>query len=40
MADHWLASFNDPALSALVDEAMRHNADLQAAAPLVEQADG
>jgi len=38
VADHWLASFNDPALSALVDKAMRHNADLQAAATLVEQA--
>ena len=38
VADPWLASFNDPALSALVDEALRYNADLQVAAARVEQA--
>ena len=37
---HWLASFNDPALSALVDEALNHNADLQGAALRVERAGG
>ena len=40
VADRWLASFNDPALSALVDEALRFNADLQGAAARVEQAAG
>ena len=40
VADRWLASFNDPALSALVDEALAFNADLQAAAARVEQAAG
>ena len=40
VADRWLASFNDPALSALVDEALKFNADLQAAAARVEQAGG
>ena len=39
-ADRWLASFNDPALSALVDEALVYNADLQVAAARVEQATG
>jgi len=39
-ADRWLATFNDPALSALVAEALRYNADLQAAAARVEQAAG
>lgn len=39
-ANRWLATFNDPALSALVAEAMRYNADLQAAAARVEQASG
>lgn len=39
-ADRWLASFDDPALSALVDEALAYNADLQAAAARVEQAAG
>jgi outer membrane protein, multidrug efflux system len=39
-ADRWLASFNDPALSALVDEALVYNADLQVAAARVEQAAG
>jgi len=38
--DDWLASFGDPALSALVDEALRYNADLQIAAARVEQAGG
>lgn len=36
----WLASFADPALSGLVDEALMHNADLQVAAARVEQAAG
>ena len=40
VADRWLASFDDPALSALVDEALAYNADLQAAAARVEQAAG
>jgi NodT family efflux transporter outer membrane factor (OMF) lipoprotein len=40
VADRWLASFNDPALSALVDEALNFNADLQSAAARVEQAGG
>ena len=34
----WLASFNDPTLTALVAEAIAYNADLRAAATLVEQA--
>ena len=40
VADQWLASFNDPALSALVTEALAYNADLQVAAARVEQAAG
>ncbi len=40
VADRWLATFNDPALSALVAEALLYNADLQAAAARVEQASG
>ena len=40
VADRWLASFNDPALSALVEEALAYNADLQVAAARVEQAAG
>ena len=40
VANHWLSSFNDPALSALVDEALAYNADLQVAAARVEQAAG
>jgi outer membrane protein, multidrug efflux system len=40
VADHWLATFDDPALSALVAEALLYNADLQAAAARVEQASG
>jgi len=38
VADQWLVSFNDPVLSALVDEAVAHNADLRIAAARVEQA--
>jgi NodT family efflux transporter outer membrane factor (OMF) lipoprotein len=38
--DAWLASFNDPVLSALVAEALAYNADLQVAAARVEQAAG
>ena len=38
--DRWLATFEDTALSALVDEALTHNADLQVAAARVEQATG
>jgi len=40
VADRWLATFNDPALSALVAEALTYNANLQAAAARVEQAAG
>jgi multidrug efflux system outer membrane protein len=40
VADRWLATFDDPALSALVAEALLYNADLQAAAARVEQATG
>ncbi len=40
VAERWLASFNDPALSALVDEALQYNADLQASAARVERAAG
>jgi len=40
VADGWLASFDDPALSALVAEALAYNADLQVAAARVEQAAG
>src|SRR4051812_19591058 len=40
VADQWLVSFNDPVLSALVDEAVAHNADLRIAAARVEQAAG
>lgn len=40
VADRWLASFGDPALSALVTEALAYNADLQVAAARVEQAAG
>jgi multidrug efflux system outer membrane protein len=40
LAERWLASFNDPALSALVDEALLFNADLQGAALRVERAGG
>jgi multidrug efflux system outer membrane protein len=40
VADRWLDSFNDAALVALVDEALRYNADLKVAAARVEQAAG
>jgi NodT family efflux transporter outer membrane factor (OMF) lipoprotein len=40
VADRWLASFDDAALSALVAEALAYNADLQVAAARVEQAAG
>ena len=40
VADRWLATFDDPALSALVAEALQYNADLQAAAARVERASG
>ena len=40
VADRWLATFDDSALSALVAEALLYNADLQAAAARVEQATG
>jgi NodT family efflux transporter outer membrane factor (OMF) lipoprotein len=40
VADRWLGTFNDPALSALVDEALLYNADLQGAAARVERAGG
>jgi multidrug efflux system outer membrane protein len=38
VADHWLASFNDPQLDALVTEALAYNPDLRVAAARVEQA--
>lgn len=40
VADRWLSTFDDPALTALVSEAIARNADLQAAAARVEQAGG
>src|SRR5258706_853166 len=40
VADRWLATFDDPALSELVAEALTYNADLQAAAGRVEQGSG
>ena len=40
VAEQWLVSFNDPVLSALVDEAVAPNADLRIAAARVEQAAG
>ena len=40
VADRWLDSFNDPVLSAMVDEALTYNADLKMAAARVEQAAG
>jgi outer membrane protein TolC len=40
VADRWLVSFNDPVLSALVDEALCYNADLKIAAARVERAAG
>jgi NodT family efflux transporter outer membrane factor (OMF) lipoprotein len=38
--DGWLADFNDPQLTALVNEALAYNVDLQAAAARVELAAG
>lgn len=40
VANRWLATFHDPALEALVAEALAYNADLQVAAARVEQAGG
>jgi outer membrane protein, multidrug efflux system len=40
VADNWLASFNDPALAALVREAIDYNSDLRVAAARVEIAAG
>jgi multidrug efflux system outer membrane protein len=40
VADNWLASFNDPALDALVREAIDYNVDLRVAAARVEIAAG
>ena len=39
-AGTWLGTFGDPALTALVAEALAHNADLKVAAARVEQAAG
>ena len=38
VADDWLKSFNDPALDALVAEALRHNPNLRQAAAMVAMA--
>lgn len=40
VGDRWLASFNDPQLEALVEEALAYNPDLRIAAARVEQAAG
>ncbi|MEO8752000.1 MAG: TolC family protein [Casimicrobiaceae bacterium] len=40
VASRWMATFNDPELSALVAESLVYNADLQVAAARVEQASG
>jgi NodT family efflux transporter outer membrane factor (OMF) lipoprotein len=40
VADRWLAAFDDPALAALVIEALAFNADLRVSAARVEQAAG
>ena len=40
VADNWLASFNDPALDAIVREAIEYNSDLRMAAARVETAAG
>ncbi len=40
VADRWLAAFDDPALTALVVEALAFNADLRVSAARVEQAAG
>ncbi len=39
IADNWLATFDDPQLSALVAEAMTNNPDLRASATRVDQAE-
>lgn len=39
ITDNWLASFDDPVLSALVAEAVVHNSDLRISAARVEQAN-
>ena len=40
VTDRWLATFNDPQLDALVQEALQYNPDLRVAAARVEQAAG
>jgi NodT family efflux transporter outer membrane factor (OMF) lipoprotein len=40
VADRWLASFEQPELTSLVNEALAYNADLRVAAARVEQAAG
>ncbi|WP_286612470.1 TolC family protein [Variovorax jilinensis] len=40
VADRWLATFDEPALTALVNDALVYNADLRVAAARVEQAAG
>lgn len=40
VSDRWLATFDEPELNALVEEALAYNADLQVAAARVEQAAG
>jgi outer membrane protein, multidrug efflux system len=40
VTERWLDAFNDPALVALVDEALTYNADIKVAAVRVEQAAG
>jgi NodT family efflux transporter outer membrane factor (OMF) lipoprotein len=40
VSDNWLASFSDPALDALVREALEYNSDLRVAAARVETAAG
>jgi NodT family efflux transporter outer membrane factor (OMF) lipoprotein len=40
VSDGWLASFNDPTLVSLVEEALAYNADLRLAAARVDQAAG
>ena len=40
VTDRWLATFSDPQLDALVQEALLHNPDLRVAAARVEQAAG
>ena len=40
VADRWLAAFDEPALAALVVEALAYNTDLRVSAARVEQAAG